>query len=81
MRRSESQFADWGTWCRKSLFLRWIVRSCDGDAVSVPNSPLRTPQEPSLELTRFGGHLILDVSRGEGGPGGSSIEVSRGVPA
>ena len=35
----------------------------------------------ALELTRFGGHLILDVCRGEGGPDGLSVEVSRGVPA
>jgi hypothetical protein len=32
-------------------------------------------------LTRFGGHLILGETLEEGGPGGSSNEVSRGVPA
>ena len=34
-----------------------------------------------MELTQFPGHLILGVGPGEGGPDGSSIEVSRGVPA
>ena len=34
-----------------------------------------------LELTRFVGHLILDVVQGKEALGGSSSEVSRGVPA
>ena len=35
----------------------------------------------SLELTPIPGHLILDVVPEEGGPDGSSSEVSAGVPA
>jgi hypothetical protein len=34
-----------------------------------------------VTLTRFGGHPILGKTPEEGGPGGSSNEVSGGVPA
>jgi len=75
--------------CRDQLCLRRLltVKAGDENSQQPVGGPIGIdsqnvePLRPRLELTPFGGHLILDVCPGEGGPDGSSIEVSRGVPA
>jgi hypothetical protein len=54
----------------------------DGKSVVVTGQEGETVELTVMELTRFVGHLILGlVVLEEGGPDGSSIDVSRGVPA